>query len=214
MIRTGGFRRNGFILPKKPPTATAAGGSRCVWFDGARRFPAIHQPNPRRYGPISAADQMRRTRAPCCQARSITLAQGPKDPNAVPVAIAQIAFSSVRPRRVRVRGSSSSSVPSGGDCGTTIGAFRSHWQTALLAQPIRFRRGRSSSRRAARVMAASRFFGKPLVAIARAWRWWRCMARCRWLRRGWHRPGLVGWWFAVGRGFGIPVGFPGGPGVI
>ena len=80
-----------------------------------RRLPAINQLNPRRDGPIAVADQMRRMMRPCCQARSITSAQGPKVPNAIPAAAARITFNSARPLRVRVHKPSSSSVPYGGN---------------------------------------------------------------------------------------------------
>ena len=97
--------------------------------------------------------------APNCQGRSITSAQEPKAPNAVPAAV-RIAFISVRPLRVRVHNPSSSSVPSSGNSSVAKDAFRGHWQTVLLTHPPGSRRGRSSVRRAAKLMAMSRFFWK------------------------------------------------------
>ena len=50
----------------------------------------------------------------------------------------RITFNSVRPQLVRVHSPSSSSVPSGGNCGAIKGAFRTHSQMVLLTQPTQF----------------------------------------------------------------------------
>ena len=102
-----------------------------------RRFPAINQLNPRRYGPIPIADQMLRMLRALLPGPVNRFGPEPKDPKAVPPT-ARITFNSVRPQRVCVHKPSSSSVPSGGNSGAVKGAFRSRRQTVLLTQPARF----------------------------------------------------------------------------
>ena len=86
---------------------------------------------------VKHAQLMLRSQLPSPVNRFGPAAQEPKALNAVPAA-ARIAFNSVRPRRVRVHKPSSSRVPPGGNYSAVKGAFRSHWQTALLTQPTQF----------------------------------------------------------------------------
>ena len=84
------------------------------------RFPAIHQLNLSRYGPITVSDQMRRMLRPQLPGPVNHFGPRTKAPKAIPTAAARITFNSVRPRRVRIHRPSSSSVPYGGNSGAGV----------------------------------------------------------------------------------------------